>query len=285
MESVRALRADEVECRVMTVTEKGFQMLLYKDARCDMNVLDETFGPLNWTRSHDLINGSLYCTISVWNDAIKQWVPKQDLGTESNTEKEKGEASDSFKRAGFNWNIGRELYTKIFIWVSGGTKQRTDKEGKPILVNGKSQYDLVDRFAKFHATTMIVDKPNNKILSLIIKDSKDVVVFSYGNSGAIDPARINGTAKYNEVPEIPEGIVEIVEGKLDKDHYDTIVALMDKTGVDEKTILAFINKDSLNPITTISEMSMFQFMKAQKKLNATLDKKKNEYAKLDDSEL
>ena len=111
----RDLRADEIDCRVATVTKKGVSLLLYKDARCDMNILDETVGNLNWMRSHCRENAN--CIVSIWDDDKKQWVSKEDTGTESFTEAEKGLASDSFKRACFNWGIGRELYTAPFIWI------------------------------------------------------------------------------------------------------------------------------------------------------------------------
>lgn len=113
----RRLRADEIECRVSQITAKGVSILLYKDARCDMNMLDETVGPMNWQRKHEIIDGRLYCTVSVWDPEKNMWVAKQDVGTESYTEKEKGQASDSFKRACFNWGIGRELYTAPFIYI------------------------------------------------------------------------------------------------------------------------------------------------------------------------
>ena len=97
------------------VKANGLSLLLYKDARCDMNILDETVGPYNWQRTHSRDNAN--CTVSLWDDEKKQWISKEDTGTESNTEAEKGLASDSFKRACFNWGIGRELYTAPFIWV------------------------------------------------------------------------------------------------------------------------------------------------------------------------
>ena len=114
---IRPLKAEEIECRVQTVKETGCSLLLYKDARCDMRILDEVFGPLNWQRHHDLINGNLFCTVSVWDSNKEQWIYKQDIGTESNMDKAKGQASDSFKRACFNLGIGRELYTAPFIWI------------------------------------------------------------------------------------------------------------------------------------------------------------------------
>lgn len=111
----RKLKADEIDVRVSTISEKGASLLLYKDARVDQNILDETVGCLNWQRRHTRDNAN--CIVSIWDDEKKQWIEKEDTGTESLTEAEKGLASDSFKRSCFNWGIGRELYTAPFIWV------------------------------------------------------------------------------------------------------------------------------------------------------------------------
>lgn len=105
----RLLTAEEVDARISTCAEWGVSLLLYKDARCDQNILDETVGPLNWQRHHTRDNAN--CIVAIWDENKKQWIEKEDTGTESFTEKEKGLASDSFKRACFNWGIGRELYT------------------------------------------------------------------------------------------------------------------------------------------------------------------------------
>ena len=130
MNKFRTLRADELDCRVGTCNEKGFTLLLYKDARCDQNILDETVGAENWQRDHKEVKGNLFCGVSIWDDVKKQWITKWDCGVESNTEKEKGEASDSFKRACFNWGIGRELYTAPFIYVKGNTEK--NNKGKDV---------------------------------------------------------------------------------------------------------------------------------------------------------
>lgn len=111
----RDLRADEIEVRVAQAKATGVQLLLYKDARCDQTILDETVGAMNWQRQHTRDNAN--CIVSIWDKEKQQWISKEDTGTESNTEKEKGLASDSFKRACVNWGIGRELYTSPFIWV------------------------------------------------------------------------------------------------------------------------------------------------------------------------
>ena len=124
----RTLKESEIDVRVQSVTEKGCILLLYKDARCDMNILDETVGALNWKREHTRDNAN--CIVSLWDEDKKQWVSKEDTGTESNTEKEKGQASDSFKRACFNWGIGRELYTSPFIWINAADCNIKDVKGR-----------------------------------------------------------------------------------------------------------------------------------------------------------
>lgn len=111
----RDLKANEIDCRVSQVTEKGVVLLLYKDARVDQDILDETVGPLNWQRKH--VRDNANCMVGIWDNGKNDWVWKEDTGKESFTEAEKGLASDSFKRACFNWGIGRELYTAPFIWV------------------------------------------------------------------------------------------------------------------------------------------------------------------------
>ena len=117
----RPLRADEIEVRVQSIKEKGVILLLYKNARCDMNILDETVGAENWQREHYECKGNLFCRVGI--RCADGWIYKSDCGAESNTEKEKGEASDSFKRACVNWGIGRELYTAPFIFVKAGDVQ------------------------------------------------------------------------------------------------------------------------------------------------------------------
>lgn len=126
----RKLKASEIDVRVATVKENGVSLLLYKDARVDQNILDETFGIFGWQRTHQEIGGRLYCTVSVYNPDTEEWISKQDVGTESYTEKEKGQASDSFKRACFNLGIGRELYTAPFIWVKKGNVEIKNNGGK-----------------------------------------------------------------------------------------------------------------------------------------------------------
>lgn len=145
--------------------------MLYKDARCDMKILDETVGSENWQRSHELINGNLFCNVSIYDEEKKIWITKQDVGTESYTEKEKGQASDAFKRACFNWGIGRELYTSPFIWISDSAVTLKEKTGQ----NGKKTWTTYD---KFRVTQIIVI--DGEIKALAIKnDSLNKMAFKY----------------------------------------------------------------------------------------------------------
>ena len=161
---VRLLRADEIECRVSVINERGLSLLLFKDARVDQKILDETFTPFGWRRTHQSSDGNLYCTVGVWDKEKQQWIAKQDVGTVSYSEKEKGQASDSFKRACFNWGIGRELYTAPFIWVPA----------ENVSINPKGdRCTTSDRFS----VQAIEYNEEREISSLVIVNGRGVKVF------------------------------------------------------------------------------------------------------------
>lgn len=168
MNGFRPLTAEDVECRVSQVTQYGVQLLLYKDARCDMRLLDEVVGPENWQSDYKAIDGKLYCGIACKFDG--EWVWKWDTGTPSNMESQKGEASDAFKRAGFKWGIGRELYTAPNIWVSRDTCRRI-RQGR----NGKEQcYD------DFRVVEMVVN--DGRIDKLTICNASNRMAVVYGEA-------------------------------------------------------------------------------------------------------
>ena len=171
MKTPRLLKAEEISCRIQQVTNtKGAVVLLYKDARVDMSILDETYGPMNWQRGHREIGGKMFCVISVWDEEKKQWIAKEDVGVESNTEATKGEASDSFKRSGTNWGIGRELYTAPFIYI-----QLQDNEVKQ--GNG-GKWQAVSSFVL--SVHSIEYNDAREIKTLVLKDRNDNIRFSYG---------------------------------------------------------------------------------------------------------
>lgn len=160
----RPLKANEVDVFPKMVKEKGCLILLYKDARCDMNILDETVGPYKWKREHSRDNQN--CTVSIYSDEIKQWVSKEDTGTESNQDKTKGLASDSFKRACFNWGIGRELYTSPFIWIKlePGETYKTTRNNKEVWnLDNKVKFIVYHLVTKDgHITELGICDQNNK---------------------------------------------------------------------------------------------------------------------------
>ena len=165
----RDLRADEIDLRIGTITKKGYSLLLYKDARCDMNILDEEIGSDKWQRDHKEVKGNLYCGVSILTD--NGWVTKWDCGTESYTEKEKGEASDSFKRACFNWGIGRELYTAPLIWISASIEE----------VQGRLKLSKEDEKIYNNLIVKEFECENKVIKKLVIVDKRnDMVAFAYG---------------------------------------------------------------------------------------------------------
>ncbi len=184
MGKFRLLNADEIELRVGNVSKNGCTLLLYKDARCDMNILDES--DVIWQRDHKEIKGVMYCGVSIWFTDIG-WVTKWDAGTESNTESQKGEASDSFKRSCVNWGLGRELYTSPMIFHNCDTVEYTDK-------NGKKKYNLTNPWEVNGMRVTKIGYKNDAISHLQIMDKSNTVVYEFGSQGkkeevdVIDPA-------------------------------------------------------------------------------------------------
>ena len=163
---IRLLRADEIECRVGTINERGLSLLLYKDARVDQKILDEAFGMYGWERTHQSIEGNLYCTVRIWDSEKSQWIEKQDVGTTSYTEKEKGQASDAFKRACVNVGIGRELYTAPFIWIPSS---------KANIQKRDNRYTTSERFQ----VREISYHEMREIAAITIVNDRGVVVYEY----------------------------------------------------------------------------------------------------------
>lgn len=181
---MRNLRKDEIEVRVASTQNNVAQLLLYKTARTDAAILDETFGQFNWQCSYSEIKGNLFCTISVRDPNTNEWISKSDCGVESNIEKEKGEASDAFKRSGFRWGIGVELY---------GTPKIKIPIEESDMYNG--------RFCQSFSLKDIEISPDHKITSLSIQDRRGNVRYTYNAQDNTErfnfskPIRVAATAQ------------------------------------------------------------------------------------------
>ena len=209
----RKLKADEIDARIQQVTASGSALvLLYKDARCDMRLLDETVGALHWQRSHEVIGGRLYCTVSIYDADTSQWVSKSDVGTESLTEQEKGQASDSFKRACFNWGIGRELYTapKIFIKLKE-SEIKTNKSGK------------TTSYVRFIVSDIGYDDDGN-ISHLVIKDEAGHVRFKWEKTGDFKktPAYLGDLVKLIRTQGLSVADVKALVKKVGASDFDSL---------------------------------------------------------------
>lgn len=216
----RDLRADEIDVRIATIKESGLSLLLYKDARVDQDILDETIGAMNWQREH--LRDNANCKVGIWDTDKKQWIWKEDTGTESNTEKEKGLASDSFKRACFNWGIGRELYTSPFIWI---TKQECNIEK-----NDKGKYECKDNFI-----VSKIEIENKKIVGLQIKNQKTHrVVFDTAKEKKETYDDLNEKLEQDlgeqKIKSTQEKAIRDLANKVDKDH---VIATMKDFGYEK----------------------------------------------------
>ena len=175
MEEIRLLSKEDIEVRVAQTfagnNKVRVNLLLYKNARVDMKIMDELFTPMGWKRTHKLIGDRLYCCVEVFNEKTGEWICKEDVGVESNTEAEKGQASDSFKRACVNWGIGRELYTAPKITIELNENEYT-----------KDQNSRIKVWAYFSVKSIGYDSKTRTITSLEIQDKYGNVRFSMGGS-------------------------------------------------------------------------------------------------------
>jgi len=208
---IRLLKANEIECRIATINEKGLSLLLYKDARVDQRILDETFGAFGWKRSHQCIDGNLYCTVEIFHKESGEWVAKQDVGTTGYTEKEKSQASDSFKRACFNWGIGRELYTAPFIWVPAG---------RAAIQNRDNKFYCHDRFS----VKSIAYNGDREISALVVENDKGQIVYE------LNPKAASGN-KGKQASKTAQAQKEPPTGAISKEQMASLQAELSRTGV------------------------------------------------------
>lgn len=240
-EPIRLLNPEEIECRIGTISDKGLSLLLYKDARADMKILDEHFGPMDWQRKHEIIGGNLYCTVSVWDDDKQQWVSKSDVGTESYTEKEKGQASDSFKRACVSLGIGRELYTAPFIWISAN-KVKIERKN-----------DKLTTYDKFRVSN-IAYNDNREICELTIVNQNNICVYSLISNKANISAG-NG----NDTP-----FEESTKSTATDNRMEAVNRELKRTGVALDAVLERYGANSIEEMTDITFSKALSSLKKTK---------------------
>ena len=195
----RPLTIADIDFRVQSINAKGYATILaYKDARIDMQRLDQAVGPLNWQRKHELIDGKLFCHVGIYNPETGQWTWKSDVGTESMTEATKGEASDSFKRACFNWGIGRELYDYPIISIKLVEKEEYE------VTSGRAKQTWGLRLRDWTWFSQFTD---GKISYIACKDTNGKLRFQWGTyvkedapAPKVDPA--------NDPDANPQGVLK-----------------------------------------------------------------------------
>lgn len=232
----RPLKASEIECRIAMVKENGISLLLYKDARVDQNILDETVGAYNWQRKHSRDNAN--CTVAIWDSEKNQWIEKEDTGKESYTEAEKGLASDSFKRACFNWGIGRELYTAPFIWIPNGAG---------CTIKNNKCYD------KFEVGSIEIEDGTIKSLTIVNKGKQ---VFSFGNAPKAENKPSNDKGEE----------VQVDTKKIAKTKAQALTAKIEKKGLKPASITDYFK------VKKVEDMNLEQFTKAMELLDRYPDK-------------
>ena len=217
----RGLYPDEIEIRVGNVSQRGATLLLYKNARVDMALLDEVVGPMNWQRDHKEVKGNMYCGVGIYDEKKDEWCWKWDCGTESNTEAEKGESSDSFKRAGFNWGPGRELYTSPVVFIQCET------------VPDGNRYKLKDRWEFYDTKVSKIeyeDFNGSRRISKLEITRKGSVIFKWQSDTEIREQMTKGETLFATISE-----------------KDGLKAMCKQKGVTQRWMLQAIGIDPENP--------------------------------------
>lgn len=191
------LKKEQIECRVGNVSKDektgkviGFSLLLYKTARVDDEILDSVVGAFNWQRKHYELKGNIYCSVGIYDKDRNIWVWKDDCGKESNTEAEKGESSDSFKRACFQWNIGRELYSAPFIWIKGYDPKTTRFEVSKIEISDERVITKLEIVESKTKTVVFTTEKKEPVKKVGLSEEVKKLVQQY-------EIRLDRVAKYN----------------------------------------------------------------------------------------
>lgn len=262
---IRLLRADEIECRVSTINEKGMSLLLFKDARVDQRILDETFTPFGWKRTHQCIDGNLYCTVEIWDEEKRQWIAKQDVGTTSHSEKEKGQASDSFKRACFNWGLGRELYTAPFIWVPAGKVNIQKKENRYTTSDRFSVLSIGYNEQKEISALVIINQNGQKVFELKQKPERKQGQKAERQNQKSEEQNRTQEDKKRKTEEKPEGNLKTQEKPASDKQFMLLEKELKRTGISMEAVLSRYH------LTGVEQMTADIYTRAMKGLKKTKD--------------
>lgn len=233
---MRKITKEDIQVKVKQVFEDGAVLLLYKDARYDMKILDETFGSMNWQSDYKVVKDNLYCGIGVYDKEKEEWVWKWDCGIESREDgdgnEKKGEASDAFKRAGFKWGIGVELYSSPFIFANVETVEKDRR------------FYLKDKYIKFKVQGIWYDEDNGgDIGALVIEDNKGNIVFQWKKRGFITKEEKENMVKdkYNKAVEYLKNItIEDFKKKKEKIAKQIVCIIDDMTKIGLKEEASFL---------------------------------------------
>lgn len=203
----RDLTKDEIQVRVAKVIGNHANLLIYKDARVDINILNDVYGIGWWKKKYEMVGEYLTCIIYTYNKELKEWIPVQDVGTESNFQAEKGAFSDAMKRACFNLGIGIELYTVKDIWVSlTSTDFTKDKK-----INQSFYVDKI--------------KTENKIIKeLVIIDRSGKVRFDMNNTKDIEDKAIEKLSPSDFKKYYVNEVTYLTKTKYKNRHFHTIAS-------------------------------------------------------------
>lgn len=240
----RLLRADELEARISRVSPKGVVILIYKDARCDQNILDETVGCMNWQRHHCRDNAN--CIVSIYDEKKKQWIEKEDTGKESYSEREKGLASDSFKRACFNWGIGRELYTAPFIFFK-------TQECKTISGRCYDKFEVLD-----------IKYDGRKIKSVTIENTETKIIKTFSEL----KKEKQGKATKPQAEQKQQTEQKQQEQKISKEMIDDIEQRIVRTKSDRSKFMACFKVKNLGEMTVANGEQAIKMLELKENGNA-----------------
>lgn len=253
----RTLQPDDIELRVGMANAKGFSLLLYKNARIDMQLLDETVGSMNWKRQH--IRDNANCIVSIWDDAKKEWVSKEDTGTESQTEREKGLASDSFKRACVNWGIGRELYTAPFVWINGHVENDQ---------RARSGFKADQKYVGGLKVSAIEYTEKRTIKKLVIEDANDEIAYSFGAKRS--KAQKKETPKKEEPVPVEEPPMPVT---ISVEHAKEIKDGLQETDANVPAFLSLFQVASVDEMYEAQYESAMEMIERKRQINAKKGKK------------